>query len=717
MSLSFRYDILRRSIILSGPIALIMAYKILLNHDLSSLRSSVLVVNFPLSTRQPLDDESRLCPSIRTHTNQVQTIQTAPKIIAIRKTQDFERLNLWMAMILPFLSEILDDSIGDDYSVSFVREGGTEQRSNAVIRIESPAMPAPVTKKVIRQTLDRKCGMSLERFGVYVWFLKGALRLLGGKDFIDPRDEEDGNTDFDQQDLPWHARFWELPGMGASIGLLCTDEQFATLGNYIEIDNETFILTVDHFVTESYLKAVADRTDQCTLTSPALAKVKSMRRDIKAMCGSLDGKLKAELRNAFPEDSISPEDYNNLPSDIRNKITTTSKYLSELTIWLKELEKDDIEFRIGSLVHRCVADSTAALCESSSSVAFDHSTCAGALHRHRLDWALFKVDRRMGTNHHRYRFNREKGGLEYELDVQRIIPGPVIENTGVVEANTKVYFEGQTSGRVHGEINAALGLVRLGGCKTLEHHIVIDEDCTKQAAKYHGLGDSGAAVLRTSDNALLGLVWACQDNQPVFTPIHTIFQDIKDSLRAAVVQLPSVRRDGPPDHVNVRLTNEATYSCGNEIEYSGKRPYRLPELDEFARAKEDKRILDIFGGSASFTVDGFLQAVKSDAPKSTRYTSPVPALSLSRSPSPEAGPASRSQTPVDSPHVEDALNPFICGDQDSDRALESIAYQRSGKATAILEPYQSARPCPWLTWLSQWDRKSPLDIRASLQVL
>ena len=727
---SLSFNISQRSIKLHGPIDLIMAYTVLLKRDLSLIGSSAPIGNFSaLSTDQRLENESRDFPGTWAQADPARSAANAKvpfNTFAMRKTQDPDELKLWMNQILPSLFDILDDAIGGDYSVSFVREGATEQTSTAVIRIESLAMPAQITKKDIRQTLDRKCGISLEARGIRLRFLRDALRLLSGKDPTDPKDEEDSNTDLDQQDLPWHARYWESPGMGASVGLFCTDEEFATLGSYIEVDDETYILTVDHFISESYLKVVDGVKDRLTLTSPALAKVKSMKRNLEAMHGSLEGKLKAEAVSAFPQGEVTKEGLENLPSNIRSNILKTSSYCTGLKIWLNELKKDRIDFRIGSLIHRCDSNDTAALCESSSSIGFDHSTHLEAIHRHRLDWtlsaplcessssavfdhsthpeemyrhkldwALFKVDSRMGTNHHRYRYNDEKGGLEYELDVERISPGPTVDETGVVDANAKVYFEGQTSGRVYGEINAALRLVRLDGRKTLEHHIIIDASRMNRATEYYGRGDSGAAVLRASDNKLLGIVWACHANQPVFTPIRTIFQDIKKNLNAVEVRLPAVQREEPPEALTAPITNEATYSSGNEEERPGKRPFRLPEVDEFAQAKESERIIQSLGDFTSpFTIDEFLKAINLDSTIVTRASTPTPSLSESRSSSPELESTPRSQSPFASANVKLIADPPIIVDHDSNSSLEMLASQRFGKTNEILGMYQSARPDP-----------------------
>lgn len=77
-----------------------------------------------------------------------------PQIFAVRKDADAFVLDLWNNKILPSLLKILDKLIGSEYSVSLVREGTSKESATAVIRIESPQVPAQETQDSILEQLN-----------------------------------------------------------------------------------------------------------------------------------------------------------------------------------------------------------------------------------------------------------------------------------------------------------------------------------------------------------------------------------------------------------------------------------------------------------------------------------------------------------------------------------------------------------------------------------
>jgi hypothetical protein len=662
----FSFNISQRLIKLYCPSNLIYARKISLEHDLWMIRSSSqhVALTDPW-VNQRLDSKDLPCLGFQAQTGHHQSIKSSSKIFAMRNVEDSNLLALWTKSFLPSLFHILDEAIGSDYSASLVREGATEQLSTAVIRIESPTMPAQATKEDIRQSLDKVCGRRLADLNVYVRFLRGALVLLAGTDSAIPEHEQDSSTDDDRRELPFHTRWWKYPGMGASIGLLCTEEESATLGAYVEVNGETFILTIGHFVDESHRKLVAGIEDKLTLTSPALAKVKSMKRELGHLFGTLKGQLLAESKMEYGGRDVP---FDEVRDKIPDNILLTWWKCRKIQTWLQELDKDNGEFKVGSLLHRSKPNSTAALCYSNSTVAFDLWTCPEE-RCHRLDWALFKVEGRLGTNRHRYRFNPDKGALDYSFEVEDYGSGDMVQETCIVEANAVVYFEGQTS-RTEGEVNASLAAVSYGGRRTLEHQIIVNQNTTKKAVEYRG--DSGAAVIRPSDNKLLGLIWGCVGVDPLFTPIRAIFKDIGESLNAVVRLAPDRGNPSPPTPVALPMTNEAILSSGNEAERPRLRPFRpsdvvSPELDEDARAKESALILqDLPKPPSLISIRDIMKAINPDFSAEDGPSSPVPSLSFSRSPSPKLGPGSPSQSPTKLPHVKVALDPPVAISEDVD---------------------------------------------------
>jgi hypothetical protein len=640
----------RRSILLRGPLYIINFCKGFLEKDLEAIRSSrPLIYLDGASTKRRLGVKDHLRTDFQTPAAPRRSFRNSNKIFAVRKEEDAYLLDLWMKKILPSLFKILDESIGNEYSASLVREGASEQSASAVVRIESPQLPTSTTKDDILQQLDKSCGFILAESRIEVQFSTGALVLLSGNR---PR-RSNANTD-DKRVLPFHTRYWEYPGMGASIGLLCTEEEFATLGCYVEVDKQKYIMTINHFIEKSYRKVESGIEDKCTLTSPALAKVKTMREDLGRLLSTLEGDMAAEFRKNFGGRDVSMADLSPLPQGML-EIHRKRAFVSEFAA---ELEKDKKDFKIGSLAHQCKSDGIARLCTANSTVASDPSVYSEldlqpAEMCHRMDWALFKVDSRVGTNRHRYRYNHDDGTTDYFPENKEHGEGDICQDTCIVESNEKILFVGQTNGCLTGEINAALRAVNYQGRKTLEHHIVITPEHKKSGKEYGG--DSGAVVLRISDNRLVGLVWGCINNDVVFTPINTVFADIKETLKANDVRLPRVQEHPTP--------NEVLLISGTESELERQRPFKssdivLPALSKEAADRGSEllaaSILESLKSKSSFSWMSI--NTRSATTRKDKCSSPVPSLSSSRSPSPLSMPPSPSLSYRDLTPITDSVN-------------------------------------------------------------
>ena len=496
----------------------------------------------------------------------------------MRKSRDGWLLDLWVEIILPSLFRILDESNESEYSASLVREGISEESAIAVVQIESPQTPANSTKDYILQQLNKSCGIILADYGIAIRYSPRSLR------------QPKRITTDDKRELPFHTRYWKYPGMGASIGLLCTEEEFATLGCYVEVDKQKFMLTVDHFIEKSYHKLRSGINDKRTITSPALAKVKKMKEELGNLLSSVEEEMQAAILKQFGDRPLLPEDLYDLPQEL-SEVCRKHNFTSE---FVQELEKDEKDFRIGSLAYRCKSNSTVPICTEHSSLAADLRTYSGLNVEmcHRMDWALFTVNERAGANRHRYQYNQKDGITEYFPEDKEHGEGYICQDTCIVEPNEKVYFVGQTNGRLTGEVNAALRVVVYEGRKTLEHHIIISAEQKKKGKEYGG--DSGAVVLRVSDNKLIGLVWGCVNDDPIFTPIGATFADIKRTLQADDVCLPKVQKDPmPPASVAPLTANDVLLISGSESEVKPQRPFRssdivFPKLTREAAQKQSR---------------------------------------------------------------------------------------------------------------------------------
>ncbi|KAH8803423.1 hypothetical protein F5884DRAFT_888726 [Xylogone sp. PMI_703] len=556
-------------------------------------------------------------------------------VFAIRKKQDSHVIELWMMKVVPSLSKILDETIGRNYTASLVRQGTTTQSARPTIRIQSPQVPLDSTRQSIRKRLNEECNSSLQELGIQVQFLKQPFVLIAG--------EDDNEVDDSPRPLPYYTRYWRYAGMGASIGMICTDDEFATFGCYVDIDGQIFILSVDHFIAKSYGRADINRdVDRKSLTSPALAKVNKMNGELRGLKLNLASELKAKLEELGPTVSAK------LSKDQSRPLEEILAQIRLVETFLKELNKSESDFKIGSLSHRCKKDAIVMSSSTSSALAFSDTGNLG----HRVDWALFEVDRsadRVGSNRHRYKHFSDDSDdsvmdfLPIEQNVVDEGEGEICQETSVVEGNEEAYFVGQTSGLIEGEVNGALKLVCFNGIKTNEHHIIPKPEYRRSEKKY--AGDSGAMLLRKKDNKMIGLIWGCDTNL-TFTPIRSVFEDIKSTINAESVDLPRT-----PDG------NSAVLISGSQREAPKERAFRSSDVPVLASLTPDinkdleniKKDLEIYISlfTANDSKESNLQDV-SPEPLSveSRRLTPVPGLSSSRTSSPQTVPTTPTPSGV-----------------------------------------------------------------------
>lgn len=591
--------------------------------------------------------ENRLTSGDQHHSNFHLPITTygkasdSAKVFPIRRKEDSLAVNLWNEFIIPALPKILDEPMKTGYTACLVRKGATLESATPIIRIESPQPPGKSTKENILAMLDSACVPSLQSVKIRIQFCTGSIVYLSGEIEEDEENcEESGDRPLP---LPLYNTYWEHAGMGASIGLLCTNTEFATLGCYLNVDGEKFILTVDHFIQKSYESLDKDREgDRKTLTSPAIAKVRS----IKTLLENSFSALEADLQAKFGPNLVEPAD---LDTPSYESIVELASHIRRVEILLQEHQKKEIEYKIGSLSYRCESGSIAPLSRSHSTVKQDSQSSNGIELGVRLDWAVFAVDpasSRKGRN--RYRQNHhESGSTNFFLDQAHIGEGEgeICRRTCVVEGNEQVRFVGGHNGSLEGQVNGTLQVVRYEERTTLEHHIVMCSDHDRPATEHAGA--SGTMVVKVPDNEILGMVWACNKDsgQPVFTPIHTIFEDIRKVMRAENVNLDQY----PEPEISSMPIARATASniiliSGSERDTPKLAPLRPSDFPQLVLSSDEKARL--FNGlSGKFALRPKDHSV-SDAPLEItamdRSQMQAPSLSSSRA----SSPGSLPPTPV-----------------------------------------------------------------------
>ncbi|KAH8789180.1 hypothetical protein BGZ57DRAFT_850779 [Hyaloscypha finlandica] len=624
------YDTSRRSIRLCVRTSFVGDVKASVTRHLEDTRCSkdpVMLRDLP---------ENRLTAGDQHHSNSHPPPTTSTKasdsvkVFPIRKKEDSLAVNLWNKSILPALPKILDEPMKTGYTACLVRKGTSFESATPIIRIESHELPGESTKENILALLNKACVPSLPSVKIRVQFCKGSIIHLSGVI------EEDEETCGENEDRPLalHNSYWEHAGMGASIGLLCTNTEFATLGCYLNVDGGRFILTVDHFIQKSYESLDQYREgDRKTLTSPAIAKVRSMGTRLEQLFSKLDTELQAKV-DKNPELNLEDmEDPANLPT--LNLVAT----MEQVQILLKQHQKKEIEYKIGSLSYQCNPRSVALLSGYHSTVKQAPQSSDGTEHGVRLDWAVFEVDSassRKGRN--RYRRNRDSGDTTLSPNQEELGEGQgeICRQTCIVEGNEKVHFVGGRNGSLEGQVNGTLQLVHHDNLKTLEHHIVMCPDHERSATEHAGA--SGTMVVKVPGHEILGMVWGCnQDSgQPLFTPIHTIFEDIGKVIGAENVKLEEYPE---PEASNVLLVS------GSERDAPPLAPLRASDIPHLPLSSDKKLELSKII-SAKIALRSKDRSV-SDTPSETttiqdQSQTQAPSLSSSRA----SSPGSLPPTPV-----------------------------------------------------------------------
>lgn len=504
--------------------------------------------------------------------------ETGTKIFALRHTEDAELLKVWHERIIPSLPDLLAKTIGDNYSASLVRKGISELSGTAVIQIQSHTVPSKTVRALIRSQIVRWVDKDISLRSNQVQFLKGRLTVLAGElhgihEMSDSSEQSDQGSDDDAEHeyYPFYKRYWRTPGPGASIGLLCTGAIAATICCYVHVQGRLFILTVKHFITKSYDRLLSGTSDRTTVVSPALADVDDMREKFTQFVTDFKIELDEAMRDHFGDECpeyVSFGDIGSLPDhvqDIMEKLEVVQKDLSHLT-------GGDQPFRLGSLAYQSTTPST------SNRPLF---SLPEQKFGHHMDWALCSVlPQRTGINRERYEYNWEERAVDfYTGDTDAFGAGQPILDTCVVEGNTKVHFIGQATGRQSGEINPARILISQNGIVSEEWVMVMSANGQDSNDMIHR-GDSGAPIVRDSDNKLAGLLWArTKDGQLVLTPINIVFDDIREKVPASDVSLPSINRSSPQEISLSTAVHEVDTICRDKTIEKPKQRKRFSSLD------------------------------------------------------------------------------------------------------------------------------------------
>ena len=476
------------------------------------------------------DPSMSRAPVIKPPSSQDSTRSETTRIFPIRPTVHRPQVQLWFNSILPALPRILSERLGGNYAACLVLRGQNALRAKPCIQIESPRLPAPAAQRTMQDFIREICKKEqIDPNSISMHFTEGSVRNL-----IAVEDHNDHVLSADTQALELnYGRPDSKPGMGASIGLLCSKKVSATLGGYVLIDGEKFILTAEHFVSYSQEPANRDGNgpEVNTLTSPSLQELNKIEQNLKQTKRDLDGQFNELFLTNFG-DNVIPQgacDPTHLPSKLRDiwcRIEDVKSLLCQVT-------KAPVEYVVGSVVHWGLGKRTGILPESLATlnIANDQRVVT-----YKMDWALFDTKTQRahnGENRHKYRSNEAAMRDLYVEEIDhKYLPGDVCHETCGAEIGRPVSYVGQGSKRRTGKVNLPM-LVSIDASETFAWSIISPDGETM----YDDVaGDSGAWVIN-DDNKLMGQVHSYGIGQVLFTPIADIFADIS-AYAGSDVSLP-----------------------------------------------------------------------------------------------------------------------------------------------------------------------------------
>jgi hypothetical protein len=457
------------------------------------------------------------------------------RILPVSAKEDSNVLTTWIKYILPHLSKILTPLVGDNYSAILVRQETPTGPSSPAIHIQSSCGQSRGVRDEIRGRVEAICTHH-GRSNIPLQFANPGriihLALPSAEAIV--QDSEPNEPDL----FPHHKRYWRNIGMSASGGLLGCREMTITVGGYIIVDNQTRLLTVDHFIDPSPQQS--NINSETKLTSPSLMDKDELREDIEQNLRDIRFAIQRYERLSYHE------------LQTNEQIKALREEHHRFEGYERNHGRPDTGFVIGSLDRRSGRKLKDAVYND---LPLEQPKDRLVRMRHRMDWSTFKVDpSRLGQNRHRYRFCHTRRAVEFRSE--ETFPmgaGDLCQQWCEIESNLSVpvHYVGQSSGRVNGEISASPILVVCDGIESWEWGVVA-ESYRQYEDDYRG--DSGAWILRDLDCAVVGMLWGYVQGHLVLTPIKNVFEHIKEISERQEVCLPPP----PPRHTMPGLYNDGT---------------------------------------------------------------------------------------------------------------------------------------------------------------
>ena len=492
-----------------------------------------------LVTSHPSMSRALLLDSSSAHGS---TSSRTPRTFPIIPKEHWRLVQIWFKSILPALPKILSESLGGIYSVSLIRRGQSNLTAEPCIQIGSPCVPGQAAQKVIKDLV----GKMWEKDGherIRMRFIEGCIKKLSG---LEGADDDDGGESADVRRLDFnYNRPYSKPGMGASVGLLCSGKLSATLGGYVLIGGEKYLLTSEHFVTNA--RALADTNDdRDTVTSPSREDLTKIENNLKQNKRDIDSKINSLAEKQYGDKDYAEDVFSdpNLSDDLRDAMSENEDFKN----LLDQVAARPLEYAVGKVKRLSLG--TPRRHSISRTLANQVGLQNDELEvNHSMDWALITTDShtaQAGENRHKYRSTKDaiEDILYVDEENRSSQSGHVVYETCGAEAGHRVYYVGQRSKHRSGEVSLP---VFDNSSDTLVWGII---GLDGQDIPYSDVaGDSGAWVIREVDNKLMGQVHSFDQGQVLFTPIDVIFAELEERCETEVSLPPLPPRHPGSDHV------------------------------------------------------------------------------------------------------------------------------------------------------------------------
>jgi hypothetical protein len=437
-----------------------------------------------ISGTSPTMSENSTKPAV-----QAVKIKQPMRLFPIDARKDADLISAWKDNALPIIQSLICTQNDSSISISLLRRGETLDNSYPVVRIQTSVSRSEDQQAEINAAISN---LLLPVPVLSVFFVTGSVRRTARRSDLDVAPCSARNTDFSPR-----------PPMGVSIGVGSSVRDTATLGGYVYVDKDPYILTVHHLFTDD--ETGTEYGPGTSITQPSLQEAKEF------------GEVWNEIRS-------SGDPFH---------LTCVKAVFEKIRACLPAVS-------FGTLTH---------------SSGFRNRRCRDGPSNVEMDWAICKVElNRKGSN-------VTPCDNHWCRDTSPIVPGGTVfavgrtsgHQTGIVNGCTTTLI--QQNGEGVSRESEEWAIIRSS----------TTTESSWASGGIGTYGDSGSWILETATDNVLGQLWGRDYHEgedegdgdiiTYFSPIHDIFDDIRELTGAKQVSLctsrDSMQLDAPEGHTIV----------------------------------------------------------------------------------------------------------------------------------------------------------------------